>query len=1120
MSLEDQLLLSKNGGVYYDGTRLDPMKDPILFVGLGGTGADALLRIKNEIQCRMRLPKGDDGRILRTAPDNIAFLELDTDEDVLKKTCGVASFDPNGDELVKITVDGLPHVIHTIVNKHINTPQWDWFDPDITASGGSDGAGGTRQVGRLMFCWNFQRVKAAFTRTINRIMMAAGKNQDLKIFVLTGIGGGTGSGTFLDVAFLLRYLTGLPGEDGGLARKAQIIGYIFTPDLNKENGGDEALMYCNGFAALKELDYRMSIDEHQDPFVQTYMDGEVVRVPASRPFDHCHIITARDAAGKQITYQKAMDAVGSQLFAYITSEPALKAGDAPAFPSMYDNIRAYIASMPKSYPANYHYLSVGSDRLEIPYTEITTLVAARVFEKLEPVFRQVPNRETFNFDLNALQLTYDHLVSFIKRDIAPNPLDREEYSYRDIWPVSAPYNKVFQWLNGHAQQQLKKNRVNFTGAAEKLLRPYLERLMKSPQRGPCYAANLIYSNQGFCLIKTMEGFRDDCRDRESTAAGELPACRTAVSECYGAGKNAGIMSRGRRAQEYMAALKKCFETEFNLWWYHELGDALDDFVKRLNKYYARIFKRLYDSLSLLPGIFRENVNYIVSDEEEARLDPSAYGRYLIRPLEFEQEYRQTLDKKVNESARKFLEDLAVGYKRWVGISMDEIDSDVVSSTDICGAIGQFINDNFSTTLSMNMETLLLRKAPADVDTHDYYYSILKDLSDGAVPMYDTGVAYANLEVKFFSVVSIPDDCPNIYNEAQNRIVAPDKTKSSSERSKIQWVKVQAGMPLFAFPGVTEMEKKYENAMKMSRESRRGVHLRWEWRDQLPSPLPEMTWNAAPDESAKQFSHTYNESVRIAFDKCAAAGIIVKDPSGEYAKLYVADPSDLEGIDLFGTVTEKVDQLKELRRSLWGDEKTAIKLEPYGGIHDGTPLLTRARENVLRFYGISSAIKVQAELYGKFDEMNARYTNVEQYVHALFAELIYDRGFNRLFRRGARDSRPVVLFDKMTQTIAPDYETFQAFGKILTDDVRKDIDVQFDEARKESLASDGGFNEEEVAKKTALMTGHKETFANALQKVRDRIRETPLREQEKLLQMEDFYLGAIEWIDQILSAYQA
>ena len=45
--LERSLSLSKNGGIYYGGARVEAdERTAVLFVGLGGSGADALLRIK------------------------------------------------------------------------------------------------------------------------------------------------------------------------------------------------------------------------------------------------------------------------------------------------------------------------------------------------------------------------------------------------------------------------------------------------------------------------------------------------------------------------------------------------------------------------------------------------------------------------------------------------------------------------------------------------------------------------------------------------------------------------------------------------------------------------------------------------------------------------------------------------------------------------------------------------------------------------------------------------------------------------------------------------------------------------------------------------------------------
>ncbi len=53
--LEQALSLGQNGGIYYAGARVAPEeKQAVLFVGLGGSGADALIRIKDQITNRMK----------------------------------------------------------------------------------------------------------------------------------------------------------------------------------------------------------------------------------------------------------------------------------------------------------------------------------------------------------------------------------------------------------------------------------------------------------------------------------------------------------------------------------------------------------------------------------------------------------------------------------------------------------------------------------------------------------------------------------------------------------------------------------------------------------------------------------------------------------------------------------------------------------------------------------------------------------------------------------------------------------------------------------------------------------------------------------------------------------
>ena len=79
--IKESLSLSKSGGIYFAGERVPADENQmVLFVGLGGTGANALIRMKHQIYNRMKLPV-DPQTGIPTAdhPANMAFLALDTD---------------------------------------------------------------------------------------------------------------------------------------------------------------------------------------------------------------------------------------------------------------------------------------------------------------------------------------------------------------------------------------------------------------------------------------------------------------------------------------------------------------------------------------------------------------------------------------------------------------------------------------------------------------------------------------------------------------------------------------------------------------------------------------------------------------------------------------------------------------------------------------------------------------------------------------------------------------------------------------------------------------------------------------------------------------------------------
>ena len=134
-----------------------------------------------------------------------------------------------------------------------NVPDYirSWLDFNIDPITGTDGAGGIRQCGRLLMFLNIDRIRDAIGSAI-RTMVAGKPVEALNIYMMTGIGGGTGSGTFIDLAYIIRQVA-----TEILPNRVTMYGYIFMPDVNLARDVTEdtrKFIQKNGYAALNELD--------------------------------------------------------------------------------------------------------------------------------------------------------------------------------------------------------------------------------------------------------------------------------------------------------------------------------------------------------------------------------------------------------------------------------------------------------------------------------------------------------------------------------------------------------------------------------------------------------------------------------------------------------------------------------------------------------------------------------------------------------------------------------------------------------------------------------------------------------------------------------------------------
>lgn len=226
-----------------------------IYVALGGTGAKSVLHLRRLLM--ERFGKAD-------ALPGIAFLSMDTDtSSSTPSAAGSGKTDPFSDQLkfreheridLKAQITGLVSASGLLRNGHIR----EWWDPSINIDDTfplEKGAGQIRPLGRLTAFANreaiVQKLQGAFARiTANdlnteRIDLTAG----VRFVVIGSWGGGTGSGTFLDTAAIIRQT--FSQASVGIS----IEGIFALPGVFKAVESAHAKLAANGYACLREVNH-------------------------------------------------------------------------------------------------------------------------------------------------------------------------------------------------------------------------------------------------------------------------------------------------------------------------------------------------------------------------------------------------------------------------------------------------------------------------------------------------------------------------------------------------------------------------------------------------------------------------------------------------------------------------------------------------------------------------------------------------------------------------------------------------------------------------------------------------------------------------------------------------
>jgi Tubulin like len=247
------------------------MATPTIIIGIGTSGLAALENAQRYYHEATKTK----------LPEHIAMIFLETNEN---NNVGLTYYD-NAISRVFLSLYQMDRMV-TRLRETKNSAK-NWLPPSAQVVSAGMGAGGIRPCGRLSL-WGTNDNKDNFTDVINSIKNAFNKITSIgnagpisnkrPVVIITGsTTGGTGSGCFIDLAYLVRDI--LPNVE-------RVFGLLLLPNTPSNITGNE-VKYANTFGALQDLDYFNQVGQ---TYLENWPNGKDVDIDAP-PFDLTHFIS-------------------------------------------------------------------------------------------------------------------------------------------------------------------------------------------------------------------------------------------------------------------------------------------------------------------------------------------------------------------------------------------------------------------------------------------------------------------------------------------------------------------------------------------------------------------------------------------------------------------------------------------------------------------------------------------------------------------------------------------------------------------------------------------------------------------------------------------------------------
>ena len=989
----DSLLLNCGGGIINRSQQSKQYRGAAaLAIGIGGTGVAALAELKQKVYQQLE-PDNPDSPVPEY--QHIQFLAIDSDTTDIDGMRGKAKLDRD-QEFFSINN---PNLAVALRAKDLikGNASLNWMDIDhIDGLLSTQGAGGVRQVGRYLLISKAGALKNAIESKCWQALNGM-NGPNLDVYIFAGISGGTGGGCFLDTCYIAQKAL----ENMGMAQFANVMGLFFLPDVitsKPQVASDPAKVKynsSNGYAAMKELDYLMSLKDADDWFRQDY--GTFKIETQKPPVKMCHLISATKSDDSLVPngFRYCTNMAADYVMAYLADVQLPKYG--LTMRGHLAEVVNVVSGLPRMHGANLSYHILGAASAEIPVTQISTYLAAGFMRRFKEAVgkdqlqlklsKAVVDDWVEDIGLTAQQVYND--VTHGRQDLVLPDIDMEDLRSYGVMPkgvLPGPWAKSGNtWCDG-CEGKRRTNRAALEGELPSFLpgnatddsligRTFrkLCDIARNPGMGPYYAAYLLSCN-GYDLKAAVDGAIREMEENKKTQKMYLDGAEERIVQAstnFCAKRFFGIGDK-RAYNDYVEAVRDYIRTYNRVRECTDVENTLRKFREQLENLNSGYFALLTEVLDNLLETFEADEEWLGTPAASA---PTAYTKRSLRLSDIRPRLDEAIDGlNATQLVRNFTEHLMKDPKQWK--SRDD------------GKIGLYISEFmvtvFQTQTNRSLEDYLYEKYPeTGHNSAQLAQAVSNDILDGvyndAKPMFWCSPTFPlgrddNTATYDSGSLSVPANASAVCDAAQQFEAAHCglHVRRTGLKNRIFALRFCSGVPLYAYAGMSQMKKSYDE--NRTTKSGVGAHLYaytgrgeddsgfHDWRNFLPVPIP---YSYRPDlvDHAQELLALYDEGVKKQIIYTSdGQNYFVRQSAPQDIAEYKPEEFTVNGRLDADRLQKEKKRLQDLLTGMYdpanGGRQVALKND--GAVSAGTACVDRVRKDYFMHYPMLQRI-VRQEL---------------------------------------------------------------------------------------------------------------------------------------------------------------